>query len=1429
MDLYTLKNEYCISFPNPRDVLNVTQELMDDRISWLDLQCADTHPSVDISQFEVPNRPGTSCPYTPDLRSPAGYLMLPTELEMDLPLTPAPKISLSQMGLSPANIPAEQLSPVYRNCFVSEREQEEMEKILWTAERHTQLVLGFLLTEPVSSGPAVRFQPLTQALTLVTTGQSSSVDMETDPPAVSPALSEGLTGCHDFTESMSSEHARVIDALRDEMEDFTLLSPSHMDYILNESIDDSARSGPSTKVKAKSMPKTPPPRTPQPHQESQSAAGVIAGGTAISSSDDVINKAVSDFTALLSNDKASSANPAGSSVCVCPASQEKSNQLIRPGRRDDIQSIQGARSPRLTPTCRLTPTPTPRLTPTPTPRLTPTPTSRLIPTPRPCVVDRRRSVPLTGPPEGLDPLSSFMMLRSLQRDHVPVVPQSCSSPPVPKASHTPQPPVMEQRVDPDAKPAYERPAVTGSEIRVQETTNKIADDKHDSRVIEVQATESQWRAFSELRTLARVCLSRAGDLGLNTAACQDFHSLAPDHSRFLLKQQEKELSLGPDHGETDRTGLEIAFDVCRRCCVISPRAHIAQKCVADLSKAGEIIGILTRLVADPVDVTADREEMYNQAAVIHVLVTVKDLLLKCDLDTAVDFLSRASDVCVGQDQDQDQGLVLLGRRLQVLLFLSQRNQEPNPKILEMQEHINAWLQNGKSHNQASKVLVIVTSGSDCTRAMIIKGLTQATGQTVSALCPEEGRKKLDKAKVLNSLRGSMCVVVCGQHVGADFPWQSLSLVVEYDPTPPSPWASVCRERNICYLTFRTSLHNTNDDPESGSLEQKVPHTVFVTEGLLNCPLLLHLLESTYNMTVLERSPSQSLERLGGTHHYAVVTVDENTAVVIQEQDELCRGRACEDVVLRLTALSLQYSCCWLLIHCPDSQGGGLTSEGFNNLVLIYSSLVLFGLKSEDLDVKVLIVPEMEDIARWICQIAFRTLMSSKTDPFTYLSREWLSVMPSEEEKCLLAFPCVNPMVAQLMLSRAPSLQWLLGAPVPQLQELLPEVPLKVVKLFSEITSLYKPATTPSPPESRPNVPQTAPVTPSPPWITRDHHQPQHHQAQHHQAQHPQAQHHQPQHHQPQHHQPQHHQPQHHQPQHHQAQHHQAQHHQPQHHQPQHHQPQHHQPQHHQPQHHQAQHHQPQHHQAQHHQPQHHPQTHPGALDCFLPSSPCAGSVAGGFHLYDPVSTTDDHAALQVDLSHPFGSESSSVRQSWGNDNPWGGEEEEEEEESDGGRTPGGGRQGEHNWRGGEPWSRHREVYGSQREPADPGAASNPFQHASSGFRLQEPACPTSPSFFFPHGHSEHQHPGSSRYLTSPRRARPWAGSRGSPYYAGGQRRGGLVGSLGYGNHFRTGQERKRVAAGGGMFSSALTPVKRGKLSYEKVPGRSDGQTRLRFF
>ncbi|KAJ8381145.1 hypothetical protein SKAU_G00019230 [Synaphobranchus kaupii] len=128
-------------------------------------------------------------------------------------------------------------------------------------------------------------------------------------------------------------------------------------------------------------------------------------------------------------------------------------------------------------------------------------------------------------------------------------------------------------------------------------------------------------------------------------------------------------------------------------------------------------------------------------------------------------------------------------------------------------------------------------------------------------------------------------------------------------------------------------------------------------------------------------------------------------------EELAMERSSESFVLRMTALSLQYSCCWVLFYCSEGQGSGYSfnSEVFNNLVLIFSSFVLFGLKSEDLDFK--------------------------------------------EENCLTLFPSVNPLVAQLMLRRAPSLHWLLGATLSELKELLPEIPHKVMKLSGNLFSV----------------------------------------------------------------------------------------------------------------------------------------------------------------------------------------------------------------------------------------------------------------------------------------------------------------------------------------------------------------------------------------
>ncbi|AWP07461.1 Hypothetical protein SMAX5B_010343 [Scophthalmus maximus] len=513
-------------------------------------------------------------------------------------------------------------------------------------------------------------------------------------------------------------------------------------------------------------------------------------------------------------------------------------------------------------------------------------------------------------------------------------------------------------------------------------------ERQESRVIQVQATDSQCRAYRELLAVAQPCLSSARQLGLTFPAWGDFSGLAPDQTHFLLKQQEKML--------------------CRE------RAHGTER-------------------------VTDQELLFKQASLIHGLVTFKELLLKCDLSTALVYLTMAAEAC------SEPGLQQLVKRLQIILFLSHNNQEPDLKLQELQQLLAARLHSMTGQNNLEKILVILSVDSDDSRSTIINSLSQVAGAAITAVFPEENKTKLNSASVVGSVCDSVCTVVNEQHIGPDFPWDSFSLVVEYDHPGQSPWSTVCRERSISHFTFNTSISDTEEEKASWCLEDNVPYVLFVTDKLLNRPLLLQTLESEFNMTVLERSLCPSMQMLGGSHHYAVITVDESTAIVIQEQEELDQEQASEGLVMRLTALSLQYNRCWLILHCPDIQGGGFSSEAFGNVVLVYSSLVLFGTKSKDLDVKVLIVSEVLEIAKWISQICFHCLTSSDRDPLGFLNRDWLTVMPSQEEKCLLQFPSISPLVGQLMLKRAPSFQWLLGASRSQLNELLPEVPHKVLK------------------------------------------------------------------------------------------------------------------------------------------------------------------------------------------------------------------------------------------------------------------------------------------------------------------------------------------------------------------------------------------------
>ncbi|CAM4680188.1 unnamed protein product [Lepidochelys kempii] len=533
-------------------------------------------------------------------------------------------------------------------------------------------------------------------------------------------------------------------------------------------------------------------------------------------------------------------------------------------------------------------------------------------------------------------------------------------------------------------------------------TEKTEQENQGSISVKIQASESQCQAYHLLEATATPVLKELMHLGILAAVNWRFATVKFDHTRFFLKQQEK--------------------------------------VICDIFKQGK---------------NSEKEIMlFKHAALVHLLVTVRDLLLMCSLDTALGYLSKAKDIytsVLGSCLDN------IWRQLEIVQYSRQKKNEISPKITELQYQMLKWVQSN-TDEQNHKVLIITRMDSDHEKAAITKTLSTVEGLKAMVLNPEK-RGVLLEHNVVSSLSRCSCVIVHNQHIGADFPWTLFSLVVEYDYTENSCWNELCKNLNITYVTFKTTLPETLVVGENFGcflLELQIPYVFLTSEGLLNAPEILQLLESKYNITFVERSCSESLQLFGGTDRYIVVTIDERTAIIIETLEELNYEKSSDNIILRLVALSLQYSCCWIILYSRERLNSeySLTGKTLHHLSLIYAALVPFSQKSEDFEVKVALVPGVEETALLIRQISDNILMSSKTNPHEWLDKSWLSILPSEAEKCLLTFPCINPLVAQLLLKKGSSLKWLLLATFDQLQELLPEVPEKVLKHFCDITSLY---------------------------------------------------------------------------------------------------------------------------------------------------------------------------------------------------------------------------------------------------------------------------------------------------------------------------------------------------------------------------------------
>lgn len=64
----------------------------------------------------------------------------------------------------------------------------------------------------------------------------------------------------------------------------------------------------------------------------------------------------------------------------------------------------------------------------------------------------------------------------------------------------------------------------------------------------------------------------------------------------------------------------------------------------------------------------------------------------CKICLCIEYLAQAKDSCTLSCLNE------LLRKFEVLQYLSQKRQESNPKLLELQEQINTWMNSHANHN-----------------------------------------------------------------------------------------------------------------------------------------------------------------------------------------------------------------------------------------------------------------------------------------------------------------------------------------------------------------------------------------------------------------------------------------------------------------------------------------------------------------------------------------------------------------------------------------------------------------------------------------------------------------------------------------------------------------------------------------------------------
>ncbi|XP_050403809.2 protein shortage in chiasmata 1 ortholog isoform X5 [Patella vulgata] len=417
----------------------------------------------------------------------------------------------------------------------------------------------------------------------------------------------------------------------------------------------------------------------------------------------------------------------------------------------------------------------------------------------------------------------------------------------------------------------------------QPTCNKMTTVKQ-NRLVSVQLSGPFEEIYKEMETFAKPYISLL-KLRRDLPRSFELKTTTSDSTRFLLKQKEKQL----------------------------------------------------------LDTSSEKDESYKALLVVHCIKIASDNVLHACLESAISHLSFI----------QDKNNIILGsclndlrQRLFHQQYRFQNNNTVHPKILAVCREANGIIQTKTD----DKVLLVIVKRPVLSLMTLLKDNLAANGTIRPYIVTDND----DWTCLRNSTNNCL---ITSQKKLQDIDLSDVECLFEYESSNESILKAICENQETNFIGFTIqNFHNippindmtkTKQDPDNirDVYKHFQPITVIGSTSLTQHEDILHILESKYNISVIERDYSV-IQELKSTS-FADIVLDQNQAILLKDLLHLTEESNIELVTRQLASFALKYKKCWIILFMFDNtKGYPLSSQVLSNLFKLEAALANMSRKGQ---------------------------------------------------------------------------------------------------------------------------------------------------------------------------------------------------------------------------------------------------------------------------------------------------------------------------------------------------------------------------------------------------------------------------------------------------------------------------------------------------